>query len=301
MTFERKALTSLLLALCLLAPEGLSAAAETPKTETAEKATETPAKGKEEAPAPAKPKETKDAAPAKAKDSAPAANGNNHGNGNGKAATPAKPAAETAKETKPATPEKAEAKAEMTKAETAKETPATEAAEDAIEEEDEASAERKEAAEATAVARPVSSDPVQVYGWREWVLIGNLEMKMPAKLDTGALTSSIHAEEKELFERDGKKWVRFIVTDPGEKNSPRTRVEAPLVRIAHIKEPGGKSVAREVVRLNFTIGERKMRADFTLNNRSNMLSPVLIGRTTIKEIGLVDPSRAYLADQKIMR
>jgi hypothetical protein len=169
------------------------------------------------------------------------------------------------------------------------------------EEEDEAAAERKEADAGTAVARPVSSDPVQVYGWREWVLVGNLEMKLAAKLDTGALTSSIHAEEKELFERDGKKWVRFIVTDPGEKNSPRTRIEAPLIRIAHIKEPGGKSVPREVVRLNFTIGERKLRADFTLNNRSNMLSPVLIGRTTIKELGWVDPSRAYLADQKVMR
>ncbi len=170
-----------------------------------------------------------------------------------------------------------------------------------VEEEDEATAERKEADAGTAVARPVSSDPVQVYGWREMVKIGDLELKLAAKLDTGALTSSIHAEEKELFERDGKKWVRFIVTDPGEKNSPRNRIEAPLVRIALIKEPGGKSEAREVVRLNFNIGERKLRADFTLNNRSNMLSPVLIGRSTIKEIGWVDPSRAYLADQKIMR
>ena len=171
----------------------------------------------------------------------------------------------------------------------------------ADEAEDEAAAEREEADAGTAVARPVSSDPVQVYGWREMVKIGDLELKLAAKLDTGALTSSIHAEEKELFERDGKKWVRFIVTDPGEKNSPRNRIEAPLMRIAQIKEPGGKSEAREVVRLNFTIGERKLRADFTLNNRSNMLSPVLIGRTTIKEIGWVDPSRAYLADQKIMR
>ena len=150
------------------------------------------------------------------------------------------------------------------------------------EEDDEAAAERKEADAGTVVARPVSSDPVQVYGWREWVFVGNLEMKLAAKLDTGALTSSIHAEEKELFERDGKKWVRFIVTDPGEDKSPRTRIEAPLVRIAHIKEPGGKSEPREVVRLNFTIGEKKLRADFTFNNRSNMLSPVLIGRTTIK-------------------
>jgi hypothetical protein len=260
-TAERKALTSLLLALCLLARAGQAATAEPAKPGPAEKATETPAKDKDEAPA--KGKGDKDEVPAK----------------------PAKPSKET-----PAAPTRMPEAAKP-------EEKAAEAAED----DDEAAAERKEADAGTAVARPVSSDPVQVYGWREWVHIGNLEMKLAAKLDTGALTSSIHAEEKELFERDGKKWVRFIVTDPGEKNSPRTRIEAPLVRIAHIKEPGGKSVAREVVRLNFTIGERKLRADFTLNNRSNMLSPVLIGRSTIKEIGWVDPGRAYLADQKILR
>jgi hypothetical protein len=251
-TAERKALTSLLLALCLLARAGQAAPATPAKPEPKEKATETPAKDKDEA--------------------------------------PAKPVTPDKDEEAPAAPAKMPEKAK----------PGEKTAEPA-DEEDEAAAERKEADAGTAVARPVSSDPVQVYGWREWVHIGNLEMKLAAKLDTGALTSSIHAEEKELFERDGKKWVRFIVTDPGEKNSPRTRIEAPLVRIAHIKEPGGKSVAREVVRLNFTIGERKLRADFTLNNRSNMLSPVLIGRSTIKEIGWVDPGRAYLADQKILR
>lgn len=252
MTFERKALTSFLLALCLALPVRLPAAPETARDGAVEKPAEATPKGKEEAP------------------------------GKDKEGTPAKPAGE-----KPAGEEKpGEAPA--------KEMPAEE-------ENNEAAAERREADAGTAVARPVSSDPVQVYGWREMVKIGDLELKLAAKLDTGALTSSIHAEEKELFERDGKKWVRFIVTDPGENNSPRNRIEAPLVRIALIKEPGGKSVAREVVRLNFTIGERKLRADFTLNNRSNMLSPVLIGRTTIKEIGWVDPSRAYLADQKIMR
>lgn len=262
MTFERKALTSLFLVLCLLVPGGLPAAADTTKEAAAEKPAETAPKGKEEAPA--KPKEEAPAKPAaKPKDDSP----------------PAKKDGEA-----PAGEEEGKPEGEMPAAE-----------------DDEAAAERKEADAGTAVARPVSSDPVQVYGWREMVKIGDLELKLAAKLDTGALTSSIHAEEKELFERDGKKWVRFIVTDPGEKNSPRNRIEAPLVRIALIKEPGGKSEAREVVRLNFTIGERKLRADFTLNNRSNMLSPVLIGRTTIKEIGWVDPSRAYLADQKIMR
>lgn len=165
---------------------------------------------------------------------------------------------------------------------------------------DDDDAEEKEA-QGPAVARPVSPDPIQVYGWREKIHIDGMEKSITAKLDTGAYTSSIHAEEKELFERDGKKWLRFIVTEPRKKNSPRVRLEAPLVRIARIKNPGGESEIREVVRLTFKLGDRKLRGEFTLNNRSNMLSAVLIGRTTIKELGWIDPSRTNLADDKIMR
>ncbi len=165
---------------------------------------------------------------------------------------------------------------------------------------DEDAAEEEEAATA-AVARPVSPDPIQVYGWREKIHIDGMEKKVTAKLDTGAYTSSIHAEEKELFEREGKKWLRFIVTEPRKKDSPRVSIEAPLVRIARIKNPGGESETREVVRLSFKLGERKLRGEFTLNDRSNMLSAVLIGRTTIKELGWIDPSRTNLADDKIMR
>jgi len=165
---------------------------------------------------------------------------------------------------------------------------------------DEEAAEEEEAA-TTAVARPVAAEPEQVYGWRENVLVEGVENPMIAKLDTGAYTSSIHAEEKELFERDGKKWVKFIVTEPNKKGSPRVRIEAPLIRTARIKNPGGESESREVVRLVFKIGDRKLRGDFTLNNRSNMLSAILIGRTTIKQLGWIDPSRTNLADKKIMR
>ena len=170
----------------------------------------------------------------------------------------------------------------------------------AVDLDDAVAAENQDANEA-AVAKPVSGDPVQIFGWREYIFIKGIAKKLQAKLDTGALTSSIHAEDKELFERDGKKWVRFIVTDPRQKKPTRSRVEAPLVRIARIKEPGDESVAREVVRLSFTIGDRKVSGEFTLNNRSNMLAPVLIGRTMMKNLGWVDPGRTYLADQKILR
>lgn len=203
-----------------------------------------------------------------------------------------KPAAEGDKpapkeDEKPATEEKVK--------EPAEEEPAAE-----VDPDDEAAAEKQDA-QVAAVAKPVTADPVQIYGWREEIFINDVVGKIQAKLDTGALTSSIHAEEKELFERDGKKWVRFIVTDPSVKKPARTRIEAPLVRIARIKEPGAESVAREVVKLSFTIGDRKMRGEFTLNNRSNMLAPVLIGRSLIKDLGWIDSSRTYLADQKIFR
>lgn len=167
---------------------------------------------------------------------------------------------------------------------------------------DEAAKEDQEAEdESPKVARPVNGDPVQVFGWREWVLVGEKSDKMVAKLDTGALTSSIHAEEEELFERDGKKWVRFVVTDPRHKEAKRIRISAPLVRTTRIKNPGGESETRKVVRLDFQIGERKLRAEFTLCNRANMICPVLIGRGAIKELGMVDPGRTYLAEQKIFR
>lgn len=178
--------------------------------------------------------------------------------------------------------------------------PEAENVEPVVDADDPAALENAEA-ETAAVAKPVSAEPVQIYGWREYILVHGVEEKLKAKLDTGAYTSSIHAEEKELFERDGKKWVRFIVTDPTLKKPVRTRIEAPLVRIARIKEPGDKSEAREVVRLAFQIGDRKMRGEFTLNNRGNMLSPVLLGRTLIKDLGMVDPGRTHLADQKIFR
>ncbi len=170
-----------------------------------------------------------------------------------------------------------------------------------VEQDEEIIAEQKEAADTAKVARPVSSDPVQLYGWQEKVKVGDMVDTMVAKLDTGATTSSLHAENQQIFERDGKKWVKFVVKDPSKPDSKRFDMEAPLTRTVLIKEPGGESVRRNVVRLTFLIGERSIKSEFTLNNRNNMTCPILIGRSTIQVLGWVDPSRTYLADDKILR
>jgi hypothetical protein len=194
------------------------------------------------------------------------------------------------------------AKSSPTAAATDKKAPeaAVESQPDAAED-DEKAAENKEAEETAKVARPVTSDPVQVYGWREKVRVGDMADLMVAKLDTGATISSLHAENQQIFERDGKKWVKFVLTDPNLKGAKRYEMEAPLTRIVAIKEAGGESTRRNVVRLGFQIGERNIKAEFTLNDRHNMSCPVLIGRTTIQYMGWIDPSRTYLADDKIFR
>jgi hypothetical protein len=214
-------------------------------------------------------------------------------------------AADDKKPAKPASPAPAPPVVPVAPAETKKEAapaPALPNEEPPREEEDEEIlAEKKDAEDTVKAARPVTSDLVQVYGWREKVKVGDMADLMVAKLDTGATTSSLHAENQQIFEREGKKWVKFVVKDPGQADAKRYDMEAPLVRTVLIKEPGGESERRNVVRLTFTIGERNIKAEFTLNNRNNMVCPVLIGRTTIQVLGWVDPSRTYLADDKILR
>ena len=155
--------------------------------------------------------------------------------------------------------------------------------------------------EAAAVAVPVPVEPMQVFGFEEWVEIGEIVDRMRARLDTGAATSSLHVDEEELFERDGEKWVRFIVSVPGEEQAKRVRISAPLVRTARIKVAGGESEVRKVVRLNVKIGDRKLRTEFSLSNRDNMHCPVLLGRNALQELGWVDAGRTYLAEKKIIR
>lgn len=140
-------------------------------------------------------------------------------------------------------------------------------------------------------AKVLGEEKPKAHGWVEWVEICDPPIKLKGKLDTGAKTSSVHAEDARLFERDGAKWVRFNLVDGENKKHPR---EAPLERIARIKRPNGESEPRYVVLLDLAIGERALRREFTLNERPNMIYPVLLGRSTLKGLGPVDASRAFI-------
>ncbi|MDQ8190006.1 ATP-dependent zinc protease family protein [Roseibacillus persicicus] len=141
----------------------------------------------------------------------------------------------------------------------------------------------------------------QILGWKEWVKVGTKAEQMRAKLDSGARTSSLHAEDVEEFERDGRSWVRFSMRDPEEEDSKAILIKAPVQRIAKVKNTDGTMERRFVVELGFEMGGRHLREEFTLNDRTGMTCPILIGRNALRHLGYVDCSRVDLAPKKIFK
>lgn len=117
---------------------------------------------------------------------------------------------------------------------------------------------------------------------------------LDARIDTGATTSSIDAREITEFERDGKNWVKFtLVNRELKQNLP---LEMPIKRIVNISQASVKEpIKRLVVEFLVKIGNLEILTDFTLNDRDHMEFPVLVGRTLLRDIILVDVSQQYLA------
>ena len=53
-----------------------------------------------------------------------------------------------------------------------------------------------------------------IIGAVEWARVDPPDFVMEARIDTGAETTSIHAEDISLVERDGKRYVKFSLADP---------------------------------------------------------------------------------------
>lgn len=143
------------------------------------------------------------------------------------------------------------------------------------------------------VYTPVKVGNKQLFGEAEMSNIPALKLRLPARIDTGARTTSLHATQIELFERDGKNWVRFQ-----SRNGAKPMIqELPLKRKVRIKRKDKGIVERPVVELKVQIGDVVQRLDVNLADRSHFEYPVLIGRDFLQDLVIVDVSKSYIADQ----
>lgn len=116
---------------------------------------------------------------------------------------------------------------------------------------------------------------------------------MEARIDTGAETTSIHAEDIRLVERDGKRYVLFSLISPA--TGDKVPMERRLRRRVRIKQQDTEGESRYVVRLWVTVGKTHSRIDVSLTNRENFEFPLLIGRNFLTDAAIVDVSRKHLA------
>lgn len=135
----------------------------------------------------------------------------------------------------------------------------------------------------------------EVFGWVERATVEPWGTTVKAKLDSGALTSSMDARDIERFEKDGEEWVRFRLelTDDHTGEQLSEELEKPIYRDLTVRGAGG-SAERPVVLMQFCLGNTIYEEQVGLRDRSEMLYPLLLGRRTIEHLGLLDVRETFL-------
>jgi hypothetical protein len=133
--------------------------------------------------------------------------------------------------------------------------------------------------------------PRLIIGRREWISLPDLGISpLKAKVDTGARSSSLHAENLQLSE--DKKTVRFITFDHHRR---KIDCECPVSRIARVKSSTGEAFSRVFIETKAILpGGFEWTIQISLNDRSVMLCPMLLGRRALSGWFLVDTQYAHL-------
>ena len=100
---------------------------------------------------------------------------------------------------------------------------------------------------------------------------------VPARIDTGAKTSSVWASE--ISEHDGILSVIFF--GPGCDAYTGHTVQFDSFKIATVASSNGYAEERYKIKLMLEIGGRHIMASFTLADRSTQVYSVLIGRNVL--------------------
>lgn len=139
----------------------------------------------------------------------------------------------------------------------------------------------------------------EIYGRYETISIVDFNgVNVSAKMDTGALTASLHAENIEFFTKNNDDWVRFTTRINEMELGP---YEFPLHKVSRVKwrqeekSPSKvKSAKRPVILLTLCLGNQQKEVEVNLANRSNLNYPLLIGSKALRSFkAIVDVSEKY--------
>lgn len=141
-----------------------------------------------------------------------------------------------------------------------------------------------------------------VIGWREWLALPELGIPaIKAKVDTGARTSALYAQDIVVFEALGRKRVRFELRPLYRGRGPLLSCVADVVDERFVTDSGGHKELRYVIEATVALAGRRVSTQITLTDRNGMRFPMLLGRKAMEGVWVVDPGLSYTAGKELSR
>lgn len=132
--------------------------------------------------------------------------------------------------------------------------------------------------------------PENVIGAVERIYFPPMKVPFISRIDTGATTSSLDAENIKRFERDGQSWVSFTIVN--RESNERYTFEKPIVKRVKIKRIGDDE-KRITVEMDVKMGGKAFKADFTVAARTDFNYQTLIGRNILNGRFIVDVAQEH--------
>lgn len=142
---------------------------------------------------------------------------------------------------------------------------------------------------------PSTTQDKVTIGWKEIASLPGINLPaIRVKVDTGAKTSSLHAENIRYFRKGEKRYIKFEV-HPVQKNKDIViNCEAPLVERRVVKSSSGCEERRPMIKSDIKIGDHIFEIDLNLTKRDYMGFRMLLGRDAMKGKMMIDPEYEFL-------
>lgn len=134
-----------------------------------------------------------------------------------------------------------------------------------------------------------------IIGSREYCSLPDLGIDLiKAKIDSGAKTTALHADNLEKFKKNNENWIRFSSHPLKSRPDLEVNCEAKLLEKRVIKSSNGTKEERFVIETTLILGSESYPIEITLTNRKLMGFQMLLGRQAMNGRNLIDCEKRYI-------